>query len=427
MTSPRTRCAPLLEEIRHHLREELLPFWATHGVDQESGGYLTYFDAQGAATGEKVKTLVCQTRMLYAYASAYRAGYGGEAFLERARQGADFLINCMWDGEYEGWYWTVGGCGKPLNQSKLTYGHSFAIYALSEYGMASGDHRGLEWAAETYQLLEAMASDNAYGGFYEFLERDWTKKPPGRKGGDRKSFDIHMHLMEAFTNLYEATGAAVYRDRTLEMVRLIQKRILHPEYGTGQAQFLLDWTPVRQILFEDVWGSDRDADQDVGRPLDNTSYGHNVEFAWLLLHTLRILGEDAAPYKASVKRLLDHCVDYGIDWERGGVYCEGPHAGPARERNKEFWQQAETLVAMLDGYLLFGDDRYLDAYEKVHRFVMDHVINHDVGEWFPLFDEDNNLLWDYMGHAWKINYHTVRSMIQTERRLERIARESAGG
>ena len=286
--------------------------------------------------------------------------------------------------------------------------------------MASGDPRGLEWALKTYDVLQAHAADNYRGGYYEFLERDWSKKRPGKYGGDRKSFDVHMHLMEALTNLYEATGTVTHRDRTHELVDLIMNRILHPEFRTGMAQFTFDWQPLRQILFADVWGSDRDADDAEGRPLNNTSFGHNVEFGWLLLHTLKILGADVEPYKPTLKRIFDHAATYGVDWEHGGIYCEGPHDGPARERNKEFWQQAECMVGFLDAYLLFGETKYLDAYENVHRFVMDKVINHEVGEWFPLFDENSNLLWDYMGHAWKINYHTVRAMIQSELRLMKI-------
>jgi N-acylglucosamine 2-epimerase (GlcNAc 2-epimerase). len=106
----------------------------------------------------------------------------------------------------------------------------------------------------------------------------------------------------------------------------------------------------------------------------------------------------------------------------GGWGCEGPNEGPARERNKEFWQQAECLVGFLDAFLLFNERKYLDAYENIHRFVMDSVINHPVGEWFPLFDENNNLMWDYMGHAWKINYHTVRAAIQSCQRLETLCK-----
>ncbi|MCP4641527.1 MAG: N-acylglucosamine 2-epimerase, partial [bacterium] len=283
--------------------------------------------------------------------------------------------------------------------------------------MASGDPRGIEWALKSYETLQTRVADNRWGGYYEFMERDWSKKRPGKYGGDRKSFDVHMHLMEAMTNLYEATGDPLHKARTLEIVGLIRDRILHPELHTGHAQFALDWTPLRQILFADVWGSDRDVDEEEGRPMDNTSFGHNVEFAWLLNHTVNVLGLDVEEYKPIFKRMFDHCCEHGVDWTNGGVYCEGPHDGPAREKNKEFWQQAEVLVGMLDAYRLFGDDKYLDAYENVHRFVMDKVINHDVGEWYPLFDENSNRMWDYMGHAWKINYHTVRSMIQSEQRL----------
>jgi mannose 2-epimerase len=420
------RCERWLREIQDHLKNELLPYWATHGIDKQYGGFLTYFDRHGKPTGETVKTLLGHARMVYTYASAHRVGFGEGQFLDMARQGVEFLLDHFLDRSHGGWYWTAEQDGTPLNQSKLTYGHAFILYALSEYLMASGDYRIMEKVVGTYEVLETLAADNCYGGYYEFLERDWSKKKPGKYGGDRKSFDVHMHLMEAFTNLYEATGVKIYKERTIEIITLIFERILHPEFGTGIAQFALDWTPLPQILFADVWGSDRDADGGGSRPLNNTSFGHNVEFAWLLKHACRTLDVDIAPYKDTLRRIFDHCCRYGIDWERGGVYCEGPHDGPARERNKEFWQQAECLVGLLDAYALFGDAKYLDAYDKVHRFVMDYVVHHEVGEWFPLFDENNNLVWDYMGHAWKINYHTVRSMIQSETRLLKILHRASG-
>ena len=414
------RCKVFLQEVQDHLHKELLPFWTTRGVDHEYGGYLTYLDKDGNPTGETLKTLICQMRMIFTYSSAHRAGYGGQKFLDIARQGVDFVIEHFWDNEHGGWFWTTEQDGTVVNPSKISYGTSFGIYAMSEYGMASGDPRGLEYAMKTYTALQTQVADNCYGGYYEFLDRDWAKKRPGLYGGDRKSFDIHMHLMEAMTNLYEATQNPRHKERCQEIIDLIFNRVLHPEFGTGIAQFALDWTPLRAILFRDVWGADRDVDDTEGRPMNNTSFGHNVEFNWLLKHAVNILGLDINKYKPAMKKIFDHCVQYGVDWERGGIYCEGPNDGPARERNKEFWQQAECLVGLLDAYILFGETKYLDAYEKVHRFVMDHMINHQVGEWWPLFDENNKLLWTHMAHAWKINYHTVRSMIQCEKRLKQI-------
>ncbi len=418
--SIKARVDKAYEEMRHHLLQELMPFWETHGVDSEYGGYLTYLDKDGNPTGETLKTVVCQTRMIYSYSSAHRANLGGGKYLDIAGQGVDFLLRHFLDKKYGGWYWVCQQDGSPHDRAKIMYGHSFAIYALSEYAMASGDQRALEMAEETYSVIKTRAADIEHGGFGEFYEEDWSPKAPGVYGGDRKSLDVHMHLMEAFTNLYEATGLHAHKTDSQRVINLLFNRMIHPEYGTGMAQFSFDWTPLRAILFKNVWGSDRDVPDDEGRPLNNTSFGHNVEFAWLLKHSLDILDMDVNEYKERMRKLYDHCCRYGIDWEHGGVYCEGPNDGPARERNKEFWQQAETLVGMLDAYLLFGEEKYWDAYENVHRFVMDKVINHAVGEWYPLFDENSNRLWDYMGHAWKINYHTVRAAIQCEKRLAAI-------
>lgn len=416
----RARLTGLLKEMQHHLFNELAPFWQVRGVDKEHGGYLTYLDQDGNPTGETLKTLICQTRMIFSSSHAHRNNVGDGAFLPIAKQGVDFLIKHFWDDEHTGWFWTTEADGTPVNRSKLTYGQSFAIYALSEYTMASGDPRGLEMAEETLRCLKSLAFDEERGGFLEFMEEDWSLKKPGVYGGDRKSFDVHMHLMEAFTNLYAASGNPEHKADAEYVIDLIFKHIIHPEHGTGIAQFMLDWTPTPQILFRDVWGADRDAD-DGARPLNNTSFGHNVEFAWLFKQSIDVLGLDLEKYKPGMRKIFDHCLANGIDWNKGGVFCEGPHdGGPARERNKEFWQQAEVLIGLLDACLLFGEDKYLDAYENVHRFVMDVVVNHKVGEWWPLFDENNTLLWTHMAHAWKINYHTMRSAIQSEARLARL-------
>jgi mannobiose 2-epimerase len=410
-----------LKDVKHHLHNELLPYWEVRGVDEEFGGYLTYFDRNGNPTGETVKNLLAHARMIFAFSSIHRAGYDkNEVFLKRARLGVKFLVDHFWDDVHGGWYWITERDGKPIDQRKVIFGHSFIIYGLSEYFMASGDEKALEWAKKTFDALQIFAADNLNGGYYEFFEEDWHHCPPGVYGGDRKSMDVHMHLMEAMTNLYEATQDELHKRRAIEIIKLICSRMLHPKYGTGIAQFGADFTPKRAIVFKTRWGADRDVDDSEGRPLDNTSYGHNVEFAWLLNHSVNILGLDMPSYVETIRKLYDHCLDFGIDWKHGGVYCEGPHHGEAREKNKEFWQQAETMIAMLDATTMFDDGKYWLAYQNIHRFVFDYMVNHEVGEWFPLFSPNNELIWDYMGSAWKINYHTVRSMLECERRLTEI-------
>ncbi|RPH96461.1 MAG: N-acylglucosamine 2-epimerase, partial [Calditrichaeota bacterium] len=193
---------------------------------------------------------------------------------------------------------------------------------------------------------------------------------------------------------------------------------------TGIPQFWRDWTIAPQIKFDIVWGWDRFAGDGAKQHAeDNTSYGHNVEFAWLFLHALKIMNQEWQPYEHMLKLQFDHCLNHGIDWEYGGVYVEGSHAGPAHDLEKEFWQQAEVMIGMLDACLLFECKKYWPAFENVFKFVDEKMINHGVGEWWPLLTREGRPIWTHMSHSWKVNYHTVRSMIQVIRRLDQLTEQ----
>ncbi len=409
------------QEALHHLTNELLPFWENRCVDRANGGYITHFDKDGNDSGEDEKSLIAQTRTVFTFSSAHRAGYGDGRFAEIARHGVDFLLEKMWDKEHGGFYWLMNRNGEVLIDEKIVYGHSFAIYALSEYTLATGDPRGVAYAEKVFELLQIFAADTHFGGYFEMFHRNWTLKGSGSAGGDRKTLDAHMHLMEAFTTLYEASQKEIHRRKLLEIIDLLTTKIMHPVYGTGIPQFWADWQVAPQIKFDIIWGWDRfSEDGSKSAAEDNTSYGHNVEFAWLLMHALDIL---QIPHKTHQEQLLksfDHAVAHGIDWEFGGVYVEGSHAGEVYDREKEFWQQAEVLIGMLDAYRVYKNEDYLKAYAATHRFVFDHMIDHEVGEWKPLLTRQGESIWTHMSHSWKVNYHSVRAMVQSIVRLDKL-------
>ena len=410
-----------LEECKKHLTTELLPFWLNRCKDDTNGGFITHFDKDGNDTGEDEKSLIAQTRTVYTMSSAHRAGYGDGMCAEYARHGVDFLIDKMWDKEYGGFFWTVDRTGNVAIDKKILYGLSFAIYSLSEYTMATGDPRGQEYAEKVFDLVKKHAADTMYGGYFEMFERNWDLCGPGSQGGDRKTLDVHMHLMEAFTSLYECTRQSIHRRTLLEDIDLMIKRILHRKYKTGIPQFTPDWKVAPQIKFDIIWGWDRFAEGGKkAHAEDNTSAGHNVEFAWLLAHATDILGTGWDQYKGIIKKATDHGMKNGIDPEYGGVYVEGPHSGGVYDVEKEFWQQAEVMIGMLEARLRFGSARYWPAYENVHRFVFDKMINHPVGEWWPLLSREGEPIWIHMSHSWKVNYHTVRCMVQCIKRLEKL-------
>jgi mannose/cellobiose epimerase-like protein (N-acyl-D-glucosamine 2-epimerase family) len=417
----RNEIIELRKEAEFHLVNELLPFWITRMTDQINGGYITHFDKDGKDTGEDEKSLIAQTRSLYTFSSAHRAGYGDGKYEGLARHGFDFLIDKMWDKDYGGFYWMMDRKGNVKIDQKIIYGQSFAIYSLSEYTLATGDKRGIEYAEKVFDLIQKYCVDSMYGGYYEMFHRDWTLCGPGSQGGDRKTLDVHMHLMEAFTNLYECTGKDVHRRKLLEDIDLLVYRIIHPVYKTGIPQFFKDWTVAPQIKFDIVWGWDRfSEDGQKGNATDNTCYGHNAEFAWLMIHALKILKIEPDIYSDLFRIIFDHTINNGIDTEFGGVFVEGPHSGGVYDREKEFWQQAEVLIGLLDAVIMFGDEKYWDSYKNVHRFVFDKMINKNVGEWYPLLSRIGEPIWTHMGHSWKINYHTVRSMVQSIKRLDII-------
>lgn len=411
----------LKREAIDHLTRELLPFWTTRMIDTANGGYITHFDKDGNDSGEDEKSLIAQTRCLYTISSAHRAGYGNGTYAAMASHGVDFLIDKMWDKEFGGFFWMMDRRGNVKIDQKIIYGHSFAIYSLSEYTLATGDRRGIEYAEKVFDLLQKYCVDSMYGGYWEMFRRDWTLCGPGSQGGDRKTLDVHMHLMEAYTTLYECTGKDVHHRKLLEDIELLVNRIIHPVYKTGIPQFFKDWTVAPQIKFDIIWGWDRFSEEgQKGNATDNTCYGHNAEFAHLLIHALKILKTDPESYSGLFRIIFDHTVDNGIDWEFGGVFVEGPHSGGVYDKEKEFWQQAEALIGLLDAVILFEDEKYWEAYKNVHRFVMDKVVNKGVGEWYPLLSRRGEPIWTHMGHSWKINYHTVRAMIQSIIRLEKI-------
>ena len=69
------------DEARRHLEEELMPFWMSRMVDRVNGGFITHFDREGADSGEDEKSLIAQTRAVYAFSSLERNGYGGSRFM----------------------------------------------------------------------------------------------------------------------------------------------------------------------------------------------------------------------------------------------------------------------------------------------------------------------------------------------------------
>lgn len=407
-------------EIDRQLWGGIVPFWVDRAVDREHGGYLTAYDAEGRLDPVHTdKYIVTQTRMIWGFAtlSALRPEDG--RLRAAFEQGLDFFVDRFWDRKRGGWRWRVARDGRPVDDAKLTYGQSFAIYALADAHLATGDVRALDYASRTFDLLQRNACDSLRGGWLENLEDDWSPSPPGFGGGDRKSLDIHMHLLEAFTSLYQATGDPVHGRRLAEVIDLVLAHMVDPASGAGRNQFDLAFSPVLPLAINRTWNAERHGETPPAES-DTTSYGHNLELAWLLTKADMALGRPRDHHREAVEGLVGHALRFGVDWRHGGVFRDGPHDGSATVRDKEFWQQAEALPGLLDGYLVLGDERCLDAFLGVWRFVTERMVDPALGEWRVLLDETGEVIDGAMGNPWKAFYHTGRGLIEAGRRLDII-------
>lgn len=76
------------------------------------------------------------------------------------------------------------------------------------------------------------------------------------------------------------------------------------------------------------------------------SYGHNVEYAWLLIRAQKVLGKPLSWDEFYAH--LNHALKHGYDHERGGLFNRGADDQPATDTDKVWWVQAEMLAALTE-------------------------------------------------------------------------------
>lgn len=391
----------MASRLERMLKDNILAFWHPHTLDHEQGGYRLNHDERGEWKGEAPKSLVTQARMVWFFARMARSGYGDrQQMLEAARHGYQFLIGKMRDPRHGGYYWRVDAAGnKALFPKKHLYGQAFALYALSEYAMASGSREALDEAIRLFEILEAKAHDRRHGGYLEYFNEDWTLPPedePGYMSVPRtfKLMNTHLHLLEAMTTFYRASGLALARDRLMELITIEGSAVVRRPWGACSDRHRLDWTPVLE------------------GPGGRASYGHDLENIWLLEDALRAAGLPVDPWLDFFRHNFAYSMQYGWDARNGGFWDWGPLGRPAESRVKVWWVQAEALVSALTMYRLTGERQYWDVFERTLGFIEKHMADREHGEWWPQVDEKLKASGDKAG-AWKSAYHDGRAMIES--------------
>ncbi len=81
----------------------------------------------------------------------------------------------------------------------------------------------------------------------------------------------------------------------------------------------------------------------------------------MLIHALNILKIDAESYSDLFRTIFDHTVNNGIDMNLEVYMLKVLIREVFMIMEKEFWQQAEVLIGLLDAVIMFGDEKYWDS------------------------------------------------------------------
>jgi mannobiose 2-epimerase len=420
-TGPDDLAAEYVPRLRRNLEETVLDFWLPRCLDDDHGGYLLSYDETGAFAGNDDKMLVTQSRMVWLFSRLSRSDVVDGDYLDEAELGYEFLRDEMHDDEHGGFVWEVSRSGDVLKPRKHLYGQSFALYGLSEYYRATGDEEARDLAVSLFETIDGAAKDHENGGYREYFEADWTQVTTGttylaniepdwspKESGESvldptlKLMNTHLHLMEAFTTYYRATGHETARERLHELLDVLTNTGVRKGLTACTDKYDPDWTP-------------RLNDED----FRVVSYGHDLENVWLTMEAADALDVSTRLFVDLYEELFEFSLDHGYDDERGGFYFFGPLDGDATNRIKAWWVQAECMTSALRMYEQTGAVRYRDVFEETYDFVEAHHVDDEHGEWHSGVNDDLEPV-GRKGAMYKGAYHNGRALLECIETLESL-------
>ena len=385
----------MVEEIKAHLINDIIPFWK--GLrDDEFGGYYGYLDYDLKLDKKAVKGCILNSRITWFFSNAYTL-LKDESLLEEAKHGFAFLKEHCMDKDNGGIYWSMKYNGEPEDTTKHTYNQAFSIYALSSYYEASGDEEALEMAKELFHIIETRCTDEI--GYKEAFDKEFHEIENDKLSENgviaEKTMNTLLHVFEAYTELYRVAKLPEVKERLEWIMDTFADKVYNPKLHRQEVFF----------------------DKNMNSILDLHSYGHDIETAWLIDRGVEVLGEKKYEEKMTpiTKDLTAQIYKVAFDGRSLANECEKGVVN----KHRIWWVQAETVVGFLNGFQKNPDKpEYLDAAKAEWNFIKEYVIDKRKGsEWFWEVDPDGK---PYEGRPivepWKCPYHNGRMCFEVIKR-----------
>lgn len=405
---PKAILLEMREGVENDLGQNILPYWLSRAADRRNGGVYGLVDMLARPDQSADKALVITARTVWTFARAY-AWMPVPAYRQMAEQAYDFLMDNFLDRANKGYYWMVSAAGEPVNDRKHVYGQAFVIYALSEYHRVFSSPAALSAAQDLWRLLGEAFLDRERGGYVECLARDLTRTSDMRMVPDdssaEKTMNSHLHILEAFTNLYSVWPADEMEQSLRDMIEIMSNRILDRSRWHYNLYFDASWKALERV----------------------DSYGHDIEGSWLMLEAAEALGDKTviADMKNVAVRMAEVCLREAFDGEPG-MRGENIDNYGLLASDRCWWVQAEAVVGFLNAYEVSGNDEFLKTASGIWRYIDERFVDRGNGEWYSSLAQDGRVYLEPTVTAWKCPYHNSRMAIEVMRRVDLLLAEKPG-
>ena len=385
-----TKTELFLQETAEVLKHNILDFWL--GLRDPRGGFFGEVNASGEIEPDAPRGVILNARIIWAFAAAYRR-LQHPAYLAAAEATRDWFLDHFFDPVYSGVYWSVTAAGEPMEGKKQLYAQGFAIYGLSELYKATHDARTLEAAIDLFRTTEAHFADPENGGYLEALARDFQPLADMSLSAHDinadKTMNSHLHLMEAYANLYQVWADPSLKSALEQLIELTCTRIMGPD-GHLQLYFRRDWSVLPGAV----------------------SYGHDIETSWLLLECAMATRDFAVVNRVKpCTAALGRAGNEGLQPDGSMLYEKLPDG--TMDESRQWWVQAETVVGNLWLWKYQGDSAAADRAVACWNYIRDHLVDRKKGEWYwAVLPDGKPDLANPKAGFWKCPYHNARMCLE---------------
>lgn len=373
------------------LVDNIMPFWMEHGMDYKHGGVYTCLDRDGSLI-DTTKSVWFQGRFGFIAAFAYNNIEKNPEWLAASKSCIDFIESYCFDEDGR-MYFEVTENGKPLRKRRYVFSECFAVIAMAEYALASGDNSYVHKALELFKKIQY------------FITTPGILEPKYCETVHARGHSITMILINTASSVRKVINDPVLNRQIDESLETLKRYFIHPEF---------------KALLETVGENGEFIDTINGRTINP---GHCIETAWFLLEEAKHRNWDKQLTDTALT-ILDWSWEWGWDKEFGGIInfrdCRNLPPQDYSQDMKFWWPQTEAIIATLYAFEATGDEKYLSMHKKISDWTYAHFPDKEYGEWYGYLHRDGTVAQPAKGNIFKGPFHIPRMMIKSHMLVNEI-------